>query len=216
MARQMTTPKQPPRSGPKRRDTREGFRPTKLMWFGAAAALVLIAGLAAIILLPNHARLDPSGNTSPEEALAAAGCTYKTYPDLGQGHVDTFTAKVKYNSVPPTSGTHYYQPAIWGMYSSPVQPVQEVHNLEHGGIVIHYGNKVSAATKAELAKFYDESPNGMLLSPLPSLGDNISVSAWTRLANCQQFNEKAFTAFRTSFRAKGPEQFRLGDLAPGS
>ena len=52
---------------------------------------------------------------------------------------------MKYKSFPPTSGAHYFQPAIWNAYEAPLVLVQEVHNLEHGGVVIQYGKDVPPA-----------------------------------------------------------------------
>lgn len=153
---------------------------------------------------------------SPAQALAAAGCTFATYPDQGQQHVDTYEANVSYNSTPPTSGTHHVRPVIWGSYRDVVPAVAEVHNLEHGGVIVHYGAKVDAATRAQLQEFYDESPNGIVLAPFPKLGDRIALTAWTRLATCGSFDEAAFAAFRSAYRGNGPERFRIGDLAPGT
>lgn len=153
---------------------------------------------------------------SPEAKLLAAGCTFKTYPDQGQRHVESYDAKVSYNSTPPTSGPHHFQPVIWGAYTEPVPTVAEVHNLEHGGVVIHYGDEVDAATRSQLRAFYDDSPNGIVLSPLPKLGRKITLTAWTHLATCERFDESAFSAFRSAYRGNGPERFRIGDLAPGT
>ena len=216
MSEEPKAPVQAKRAGPKRRDTRQGFEFRRPVVLAGIAGLVLIVALLAIIFIPNHSGLDPGGKGSLEKSMAAAGCTFKTYPDLGQGHVESFTAKVKYNSTPPTSGTHHVQPVIWGAYTSPVQQVQEVHNLEHGGVIIHYGNKVSAATRAKLTDFYNDSPNAMLLAPYPALGDKISVTSWTRLASCEKFDEAALAEFRSAYRGNGPERFRIGDLAPGT
>ena len=155
-------------------------------------------------------------NQSVKQAMTAAGCATKTYPDQGQGHVSSYDAKVKYNSFPPTSGKHHEVPVIWGAYEDPVITVQEVHNLEHGGVVVHYGDKVDAATREQLRAFYDESPDGMLLAPLAKLGNKVSLTAWTQLATCERFDEKAFAAFRSAYRGNGPERFRIGDLQPGT
>lgn len=181
----------------------------------AGAALVLLVVIAGVVLVSGRGGEGGAGG-SPEQTLVAAGCTFKTYPDLGQGHVDSNDAKVSYNSTPPTSGPHHFQPVIWGAYAERVERVQEVHNLEHGGVVIHYGDKVDAATLTKLRAFYDDSPNAMLLAPLPKLGSKISLTAWTRLATCGTFDEGAFAAFRSAYRGNGPERFRIGDLAPGT
>ena len=147
--------------------------------------------------------------------MLAAGCTYQTPAEQGRDHVQDGT-QVKYNSTPPTSGDHYAVPVVWGSYDAPIEQARQVHNLEHGGIVIQYGDDVPPATIDELRAFYQDDPNGLLLAPLPSLNDQIAVTAWTQLARCTQFDQNAFEAFRDEFRAKGPEPRRVSDLAPGT
>ena len=68
--------------------------------------------------------------------------------------------------------------ALWGAYDTPVALTMSTHNLEHGGIVIHYGPDVPQAEVAKLRDFYREDPNAMLLSPLPTAGNKIILSAW--------------------------------------
>ena len=150
-----------------------------------AAALGLALGILADRASGEPGRRRRCG--SPEQALTAAGCTFQTFPDQGQSHVDSYDAKVSYNSFPPTSGPHYVQPVIWGAYQDVVPTVAEVHNLEHGGMIVQYGDKVDTATRAQLRAFYDDSPNAMLLAPLPRLGSKIALTAWTRLATCEPF-----------------------------
>ena len=198
-------------TGPKRRDTRQSPGWHKLAVLAGAAAVALAAVLVAVAWLRGG-----SSQESVQEAMATAGCTLKTYPDQGQQHVDSYEAKVKYNSFPPTSGTHHQVPVIWGAYDDPVPTVAEVHNLEHGGMIIHYGDKVDAATREQLRAFYDDSPNAMLLAPLPKLGNKVTLTAWTKLATCERFDVRAFSAFRSAFRGNGPERFRIGDLQPGT
>ena len=157
--------------------------------------LAAVAGLVLLVLVPvvSWSRREVTREpVSPEPALIAAGCTFQTYPDQGQEHVDSYDAKVSYNSTPPTSGTHYEQPVIWGAYADEVPAVAEVHNLEHGGVIVHYGEEVDAATRGQLRAFYDESANAMLLAPLPSLGDRITLTAWTRLAICRRSTRRRF------------------------
>ena len=189
-----------------------GDRRTSLLILGggAVAALIVIVLGGALLAGGGQSR------ANVEQAMAAAGCTLRTYPDQGQQHVDSYDADVAYNSFPATSGTHHQTPVIWGAYGQTVPMVAEVHNLEHGGVVIHYGDKVDAATRERLRRFYDESPNGMLLAPLPRLGDKVTLTAWTNLATCRAYDEKSFAAFRSAFRGNGPERFRVGDLQPGT
>ena len=190
---------------------------------GLGAAVIVVVAILVVVLTrggsgskPGATSTNPVFNSSVVKALGAAGCDYKQYLTEGRAHVSDLNAKVKYKTFPPTSGTHYVQPAIWNRYSQPLALVQEVHNLEHGGVIVQYGNKVPQATVDKLVAFYDSSPNGMLLAPLPKLGRKIALTAWTRLATCTRFDEKAYAAFRDAFRGKGPERFPVSALTPGS
>ncbi len=196
----------------------------------SAAGVVILALVIGLLAL----RGGGGGTGNAKAALTKAGCAYHEYPATSQRHVSSLTAKVKYSSFPPTSGPHYLQPSLWGNYTSPLVQVQSVHNLEHGGIVLQYGAKVSRADIDEINAFYSESPNGLLVAPLAALGSKISLAAWTadpaklaardakgyhgtgHLALCTRFDEKAFKAFRNAFRGKGPERFPVSALTPGS
>jgi hypothetical protein len=218
MAKKKKTPPPPrPVQAPKRRDqpTTGGFSTrTKLV---AAAAAVLVA---AVIIVAALAATGGGGNGNGSAAVAksmtSAGCTFKTYPNQGRTHVQSLAAKVDYHSFPPTSGPHYFQPAVWNAYDGPLVLVQEVHNLEHGGVIVQYGSRVSEATVKQLQSFYRESPNALLLAPLPKLRDRISLSAWTHLATCRRFAAAAFRTFRDAYRGKEPERFPVSALTPGS
>lgn len=216
MAKKKTQTPSPPRpvQAPKRRyEPTSGGVSQRAKLIAAAAAVAVLAVLAIAVA----ATRGWGGSSQAAKQLASAGCTVKTYPNLGQKHVSSLTAKVKYNSFPPTSGPHYSQPAPWNFYDGPVDSqVRIVHNLEHGGIVVQWGSKVPSATVDELRAFWQDSPNGMLMAPLPKLGDKIAMTAWTHLATCAPFDEGSFKAFRDAYRAKGPERFPLSALKPGA
>lgn len=190
-------------------------------WIAIGLVVVLIVvGLAVggVLKFGSSGGTKASGSaTAVPKAMAAAGCTFHTYPSIGRTHITTLNPKppIKYNSFPPTSGPHYYIPAVWGSYDSPVSEYQAVHNLEHGGIVIQYGPGVSEASISQIADFYQSDPVALLVAPFPKLGNKISVTAWTHLALCPSFDQKAFTAFRDAFRYQGPEKFPPADLQPG-
>jgi hypothetical protein len=104
------------------------------------------------------------------------------------------------------------------------------HNLEHGGIVIHYGPDVPRAEVEKLRQFYTDDPNAMLVVPLQSAGNKIILSAWyydeSRSEESDYFGEgkqatgtkvdvDAFAAFRDAFRYKGRERIPAENLQPG-
>ncbi len=167
MARKDRVPNPPKRpQAPQRRHTPTDpavaarRRRNVLIALGGAALVAIAIALGAILL--------SSSDADAAQALEDAGCTQQTFPGQPGTHVQSLTAtpKPKWNSSPPTSGPHYFTPAIWEFYSEPVPLIQSVHNLEHGGIVIHYGADVTQETLTQLRSWYDESPNGILVSPL--------------------------------------------------
>ena len=187
-------------------------RRRRLLLYGLAASGVLILGIVILVIALSSGGDD--GSAALAKTMRAAGCTLKTYPNQGRTHVP-LNNKFKYNSFPPTSGPHYFQPLLWGTYDEPVRQIQAVHNLEHGGIVIQYGSKVPRATVEKLTTFYQSDANGLVLAPLPALGNKVALTAWTHLATCTSFDEKAFTDFRDEYRYHGPERFPPSALEPG-
>ena len=223
MAKKSRTPP-PPRTvqAPKARGS-ERSRPSlggNGRWIAIALAVVLViaAIVAAVSLGSGKSPQEAKANTGQLAAtMTAAGCTLHTYPSVGRGHITTLDPKppLKYNSFPPTSGKHYYVPAVWGSYDAPVSEYQAIHNLEHGGIVIQYGKGVSGDTVSQVGDFYQSDPVGLLVAPLPKLGNKVALTAWTHLALCPGFDEKAFKAFRDAYRYQGPEKFPPNALQPG-
>jgi hypothetical protein len=196
---------------------------------------VVLAGVAvavlAAVVVALVARGDDEGGGG---ALEGAGCTVESFPALpnvpDHSDVPSLTTMPDWNSDPPTSGPHYNDWAAWGFYDEPVPLVMTVHNLEHGGVVIHYGPEFPEAEVEEIREWYDADPNGLVVAPLETNGDRVTLSAWTApdaatgtsdrgrgfLATCPTFDEAAFDEFVQAHRYQGPERIPPEQLAPGS
>jgi hypothetical protein len=213
-----------------------------------------VVGIAAIvgIAVAVSGGSKQGSTANVKAAMLAAGCTYldrKPFPPkhpkspLGyHADVPSLNTPMKglWSTFPPAGGGHYPNWAVWGFYTSPVNPRQVVHNMEHGAVVIWWGPKVPAATVAKLRDFYEEpvsggAGDGMFGTPLTSiagksLGDKIALTSWTSLpgqyyskgdygighvAICPSFNQKAFATFRDAYRGKGPEGIPLSSDEPG-
>ena len=240
MAKKSKTPDPPKRSvqAPKvRSDPKRPHDPRRtrliLAGVGAVVLLALIGGGIAFAM-----------RGGGDSGAAASGvCKLTTYPGQGQEHIETETLPkgFKYNSFPPTSGTHFFQPLVFGEYPKPVEQTHLVHNLEHGGVGVQYGADVPDDVVQKLLAWYRVDPRGLVVAPLPATGqaaelkDKIALSAWvasrdgdptdpnTRvtkqtgtLAICSTFDEDAFNSFIDDYRGKGPEYFPLDSLAPGN
>ena len=234
MARKDRAPNPPKRpQGPQRRSTPADpaatARQRRLLYLIAGSGLAALAIVLAVVFFAGAG----GGDGGERSALEDAGCTLQSFPALANqpdhSDVPTLAAKPKWNSSPPTSGPHYVQTAVWGSYDEPVPLVQTTHNLEHGGVVIHYGPDVPEAEVDALRTWYNETddPKGLVISPLATNGGKITLSAWTAtggprdrgrgwLAGCKTFDQDAFSAFIDAHRYKGPERVPPEQLAPGS
>jgi hypothetical protein len=108
-----------------------------------------------------------------------------------------------------------------------------VHNEEHGGIILWWGQSVPQATITKLNAFYNEEPTGTFGTPFANFGSKVAITAWTgnpatyqrngdfgegHIATCSTYNAKtakAFEAFRTAYRGHGPEGIPLSADVPG-
>jgi uncharacterized protein DUF3105 len=205
---------------------------TRRVLYGIAGAGIL--GVLVVLALFAFGGSSSADASTVSTAMEAAGCTLtsaKAVPNAAD-HSDVPSPDMvvkAWNTNPPTTGPHYGQPAIWGAYDEPLEQARVVHNLEHGGVYIQYGDEVPEETVAELRSFYDGHRNGTLLAPLPSLGKEIALGVWVTperagegsdrgvgyLAKCTAFDDAAYSAFFDQFQFKGPERFPPDVLAPG-
>ena len=191
---------------------------------------VILSALVIAAVLYAAVGRGGSGGTADAEAvradLEAAGCTVKTVEALPGRHsiTDPSGTSSKWNTDPPTNGPHYQVAAIFGIYNDEIEAARLVHDLEHGGIFILYGDKVPDSTVEQLTSFYDDHKTGTIMAPLARLGDQFALGAWTsngdnaqgHLAKCKAFDKGAVSAFFRGFQFQGPERFDPSQLQPGS
>jgi Protein of unknown function (DUF3105) len=200
--------------GPQRRVESGGPRRLNL-WFVALGAAIIIAAASVGIALAFR------GNDAVANGVDGA-CVRQTFAPQGRQHVEKLASGFKYSTTPPTSGPHYPVPAVWNVYTEPVPEIRLVHNLEHGGVIVQYGDKVPEAQVQEITAWYQSDPDGgnaLVVAPLPELGNEIAVTAWTHLMKCSRFDQGAFDRFRDDYRGPtgdAPEKFPLSALPPGT
>jgi len=150
----------------------------------------IIAGAATLLLVLGaviaYAVVD-ANKQRPEVAIAAIGvpaaaasCDLPTTDKAsGNGnHVNASTdPKVKYDTVPPSYGPHFDQPAVSKnrtFYTAADRPPMEVlvHNLEHGYTVLWYDESAGAAKKTQLEEL------AKVTNKLDAAADKFIVSAW--------------------------------------
>ena len=227
MAKKRTPP--PPRRVQAPRQRRAEAPPgrnRRLLLIGAglvAVAAIAAGAVAAWVLL--------GGGSSAGAALRDAGCTVEKKPAQGRQHVAELAEDFEYNTFPPTTGPHFGVPATWDVYTEPVEQFRLIHNLEHGGVVVRYGEDVPEPAVTEIRDWYLDDPNGIIVAPLPELKDKIALTAWTTpdpapgeepatgqgvVATCSAFDAGAFDEFKDTYGFRGPERFPRDELVPGT
>lgn len=204
-------------------------------WRLLAIGGVLVVGVILIILVLIFGS-GPAANAGVQQ------------PDDGTTHVavgvdcraapqsDPNCGTDPYSSLPATSGPHWDPSGIanWGLYTTPMPETQLIHNLEHGGIVIQYGD-VGEDTVKDIQSFYEDDPNGLVVAPYSKLGKKIALTAWNAprypqdsdlqdidtgngyVMTCTQWDEAAASEFRDERRNKAGERFpSVADMAPGT
>jgi hypothetical protein len=183
--------------------------------YGVAGSGILALIIVVILVVAGGGA---GGAKAAVKTIQNQGCQYKHYPELPRTpHYTSLNPSPppNWNSFPPTSGRHYYQPLPFGQYTQVVPEIRLVHNLEHGAVILQYGSQVPKSQVADITSWYRKDPNAIVVAPLPKLGDKVALTAWTQWTECTGFDAKAADAFRSAFRYKAPEKFPKSYLNPG-
>ena len=160
---------------------------------GAIVGAVALAFIAALFLpgLPisiGRSAPDGSGVKVPDQG--------NEHTTLGQGHP-------AYNSIPATSGWHYAQPEApvrWGVHDDFVADEYRVHNLEHGGIGIHYNCPEGCDELVQqLSNLVETVAGEVFLSPYPEMDTRIALTAWTFIDKFNELDEERIKAFIAAY-----------------
>ncbi len=170
-------------------------RKKKVKKYAALAVVLLAIGAGIFGLIRSAGKNTATSTASPGERLA----------DKGRNHVESVSLN-DYNSVPPTSGPHFGSQTNWGIHKEPVPEGYQVHNLEHGGVLIQYKPDLAVDIVDKLkavGESYDWKK--IILAPYAPLDKNIGITAWTRLDKFDDFDEARIRAFIDAHRNHGPE-----------
>ncbi|MBI2706023.1 MAG: DUF3105 domain-containing protein [Actinobacteria bacterium] len=164
----------------------------------------------------------PQISSSVAATARSAGCTVRAFASEGRNHVED--EPVYALSSPPTSGNHNATWADWGVYETPLPSRFQMHNLEHGGVIVHVGTGLAAAARSAVRALWQESPAYLLVVPgtTPKFPPGaLVVTSWQRWMVCKPYTAKsleAVRAFRDAYRGAGPEPVpavNSGSNAPG-
>ena len=145
-------------------------------------AAFAVLGLAGMVGCGNGGdKGDPSAAPPPKGCSEAANVVI-----LGHNHIQP-TAVATYNSTPPTSGDHYQVPAKVGIYADVIPNGVQVHNLEHGHVMIQY-HDISKDQERQLEALVQADPRMVLLAPYPLQGARLAVTSWGAIQTCTEWS----------------------------
>ena len=152
----------------------------RLQIIGGCVAILLVLGAAITYAVFDARKKTPDVAISAIGVPAAAASCDPVTTDkaVGQGdHADPDkTLKLTYDTVPPSTGHHFAQPAVEArkFYTAADRPKMEVlvHNLEHGYTVLWYDQQAGEAKKADLEKLTE------LANKTDAASEKFIVSAW--------------------------------------
>ena len=131
------------------------------------------------------------------KTIRAQGCQYHKYPAQPRTpHYATLnpTPAAELELVPADERPALL-PAAARSGSTPrsMPEIRLVHNLEHGAVILQYGDKVPPRQVQQITAWYQQDANAIVVAPLPKLGDKVALTAWTDWTECNGFNLKART-----------------------
>lgn len=175
---------------------RSETRRRRLIWVGAVVASIAALGALGWWLF---------GPTNEPKV--------QSIPNQGQTHIQRNTQHPPYNSVPPTSGWHYGDAvAPPGISRDPILNEIQVHNLEHGEVMVQYDCPEGCPEViAKLEAIVRSYPKKVVLAPYPGLFDEakqrIALTAWTKLVYLNDVDEAYIRKFIRNNKDKAPEFF---------
>ncbi|MBA3530476.1 MAG: DUF3105 domain-containing protein [Ardenticatenales bacterium] len=203
----MSTPSETKRSRGLKRSKQTEEKPVKsgidsrYLLYGGGGLLLLALVVFLVLQL---------GSPLPGEAL----------PDLGNLHVEPGAPHAPYNSNPPTSGPHFGNLANWGEHSESIADELQIHNLEDGGVIVHYncpescpdlveqlreaigqafGGSFEEAQRRSALDVRDPQASHWILVPRPDMDTQIALTAWTRIDKLDAFDQERIVTFLRQF-----------------
>ena len=176
-----------------RRAAAKGKRDLRPFILGGIVTAIVVA-LVGLLIYQDATRVDPGMSVA----------------DLGNAHIAAAEDEHEpYNTSPPTSGPHIgggIAPA--GIYEEPIVPELGVHSLEDGHVAIQYDcpeeggcpelvTELTAVVSGYLGdnKRVILAPYSGILHPTDGTSHRIALTAWTRIAVLDAFDENRIRAF---------------------
>lgn len=148
-------------------------------------------------------------NAFPVQVPSGRACSDVLDPPGGDdtAHVETLAEIDNVTTDPPTSGKHFGEWAEARIYSDPVHDGNQIHNLEHGHVVIQYRDIPDEQIGA-IKAVVEADPRMVLMAPRPTMPWVLALTSWGKIQVCKVSPPDAggmVRAFVTGNRDNAPE-----------
>lgn len=185
------------REAAKRRAAAQMRRRRWIRSAAVVAAVGLVLGVLGYRIIDRRRTISRIVASSATASRAASCGDLQAPSTAGRDHIAPDKTGAGYTSNPPTSGPHFTSTSGTGVLDAPVEDQRLIHNLEHGGVVIHHRD-LPADELAELtAKVRELDEAKVLLVPNPKLPKDIRVAytGWRRLQSCEKYDATVLDTF---------------------
>jgi len=143
----------------------------------------LVAALGALV-----AACGDSGTSAGPAPSLPTGCTPIQSPKVLPANHIPAGQTATYNTTPPSSGNHYAQWAQVGGSTEPIKNETQVHNLEHGHVMIQYRG-ITTGQINELGDLIRKDPKKVLFAPYPDMEPALAFTSWGKIQTCDAWSD---------------------------
>ena len=167
---------------------------------------VAISGISIVAILLIVSLFLPSiqfgsGNTT-EDSEKFPGTSF---PIQGSTHIEIDQTHPPYNTIPPTSGWHYDDPAPWIVTDVPIPNEKQVANLEKGGVLLQYNCPNECEDIIQNLNVVASRYPHIIVAPYPTMDSKLALTAWGWIDKFDEYNEDRIFEFIESHIDNGPE-----------
>ncbi len=158
------------------------MKSTKLDYLWFVIPIVFVIALISFI----------STRPTPGESIANQGNKHLKTPEEQHD---------AYNTKPPTSGPHLNEKARWGVHIEQIDDELQIHNLEDGGVIVHYDpTQVDETTIQTLTDIVENENESVILEPYADLETPIVLTAWMHIDKLTTLDEQRIKDFISAYK----------------
>jgi hypothetical protein len=166
-------------------------------------AVVLVLGVAVACTGAAPAPVATlAADPFPVVIAAGAQCTDGLDVPIAEtnSHVETIEEIDNVTTDPPTSGKHFGDWAQARIYGDPVGDGLQIHNLEHGHVLVQYRDIGDEAVQ-QLRDVVGEDPKMIVMAPRPTMRWVLALTSWGKMQVCDEVPADAASMVRSFIAA---------------